>query len=141
MSEPVTPSKLSAPTVAVLEMIAAGHSYEQIIQAYPALTYRDIFAAAEEALALGEGGNAARIARIREQHPRAYEKWTPEEEQQLRGLIAAGHAVPAIAHRLQRQTGAIHSRLVRLGLNEKMPTIPAEGMTNLPDQAAGGHHG
>lgn len=132
MSEPVTPSTLSSQAIAVLEMIAAGHSYEQIIQAYPGLTYRDIFAAASEALALGESGRAERIAEIRRRYPRAYEKWTTEEEEQLCTLIAEGRTIASIAGQLKRQAGAIHSRLVKLGLTE-MPAVAEQSRPSLQE--------
>ena len=43
---------LSAAAISVLEMIAAGSTYEKILAAYPDLTYLDIFHAAEAALDL-----------------------------------------------------------------------------------------
>src|SRR5690606_18202645 len=43
---------LSEKATAILEMIARGHNYEQILSAYPIFTYKDIFEAAEEALKL-----------------------------------------------------------------------------------------
>ena len=41
---------LDAKSVNVLEMIATGHTYEQILSLYPDLTYPDTFHAAQEAL-------------------------------------------------------------------------------------------
>jgi hypothetical protein len=58
----------------------------------------------------------ARFEEIRKQFPRAYEKWTPEEDERLRGLFNQGKDAKAIAEELQRQLGAISSRLVKLGL-------------------------
>lgn len=43
-------------------------------------------------------------------------KWTPEEDQQLRTAFTAKTPYPAIAAAHGRSTGAITSRLVRLGL-------------------------
>lgn len=113
---------LSSKSVAVLKLIADGHSYEQILAAYPTLTYLDIFGAAQEALLLsGEAISdyQQRVARIRAQHPRAYEKWSEEEDQQLRQLVQAGMKEKGIAAQLQRQPGAIRSRLEKLDLVEE----------------------
>ncbi len=113
---------LSSKSVAVLKLIADGHSYEQILAAYPTLTYLDIFGAAQEALVLaGEASTAhqQRLNRIRATHPRAYEKWSEEEDQQLRQLAQAGVKVKDIAAQLQRQPSAIQSRIEKLGLAEE----------------------
>jgi DNA-binding NarL/FixJ family response regulator len=115
-------SVLSSKSVAVLKLIADGHSYEQILAAYPTLTYPDIFGAAQEALALsGEVSTAhqLRMARIRAKHPRAYEKWSEEEDQQLQQLVQAGVRAKDIAAQLQRQPSAIRSRIEKLGLAEE----------------------
>lgn len=113
-------SALSAKAVAVMEMIAQGHSYDQILQAYPAFTYHDIFEAAEDVLKLANTGEtyADRLEKIRQKYPRAYENWTDEEEGRLTALVQQGHNPAAIAEQLQRQPSAIRSRLVRLGLLE-----------------------
>ncbi len=58
----------------------------------------------------------ARFEEIRTLFPRAYEKWTAEEDERLRGLFNQGKDSKAIAEDLQRQPGAISSRLVKLGL-------------------------
>lgn len=109
---------LSARTVAVMELIADGHTYEQILRTYPDFTYHDIFAAAREVLDAGAGPTpyAARFQQIRYRYPRAYERWTDEEDARLRQLIKDGLTVARIATQLQRQRSAIRSRIVRLGL-------------------------
>src|SRR5258705_3943445 len=93
MTEP--PPKLSPRSFAVLEMIAAGSTYEQILSAYPDFTYLDIFRAAEEALELGlrvvgPKQTAYTVAEKRDRYPRAYEKWTDDDDGQLRQLVHAG---------------------------------------------------
>jgi hypothetical protein len=111
--------QLSPKAIAVLEMIAAGCSYEQILSAYPDLTYLDIFRAASEALdtmSQQRTGPSSQFADVRKSHPRAYEKWTDNEERQLRGLVDSGLTVAQIANRLQRQRSAIRSRITRLDL-------------------------
>jgi hypothetical protein len=113
--------RISAKSVAVLEMIAAGSAYDQILAAYPDLTYLDIFHAAQEALdALAHKEQSPaptpQIAEIRKSYPRAYEKWSEAEERQLRQFLRNGLTVAQIAGRLQRQRSAIRSRIVRLDL-------------------------
>ena len=116
--------KLSQKAIAVLEMIAAGSSYEQILAACPHLTYLDIFHAATEALDLASIQETAMpshpMADIRKTYPRAYEKWTDEEQNRLRVLIDSGLTVAQISHRLQRQRSAIRSRIVKLDLAKRL---------------------
>ena len=56
--------------------------------------------------------------RAKRVHPRAYERWTPEEEADLRALHAAGRSVAEIAGELQRQPSAIRSRMGHLGIDQ-----------------------
>lgn len=119
---PVGESSLSTRAMAVLEMIADGRTYEQILAAYPDLTYRDIFDAADEAL--GRTGRDSAMHRAKRLHPRAYEPWTPQEDAQLRGLVAIGRTSQEIAGTLQRQPGAIASRMERLGLSAAKENQP-----------------
>ena len=120
---------LRAKTVKVRERIARGHSYDQIISAHPTMTYRDIFDAAAEVLAAEvrlAGGRQSdnHMAELKSRHRRAYEPWTPEEEERLSRLIDAGETVAQIAGRLERNDGAIQARIVHLGLEDRLP--PAE---------------
>ena len=113
--------RLSANARTILELIAEGHSYEQILKFNEMFTYLDIFNAASEALKLDAVESSdyhQRLSRVREAHPRAYEKWTPDEEAQLAELFRSGKNTRYIADELQRQPGAILSRLRRLGLVE-----------------------
>jgi len=67
--------KLRAMSVRVLEGIAEGRSYEEIVALHPDLTCHDVFNAAREAVSLlGEerADYGARLARIRQRYPRAY---------------------------------------------------------------------
>ena len=59
------------------------------------------------------------LAIVREAYPRAYEKWTPEEDDVLRSEFQQGQTIQEIAVHLQRQIGGIRSRLVKQGLIEK----------------------
>lgn len=112
--------RLSDQSVNVLEMIAAGYTYEQILAIFPDLTYLDIFRAAEEALGLAmqcpSPGAPTTLAKKRERYPRAYEAWTDAENDQLRRLVRSGATVARIAGQLQRNRGAIRSRILKLGL-------------------------
>ena len=110
---------LSANARTILELIAEGHSYEQILKFNEMFTYLDIFNAASEALkldAIESSDYRQRLSRIREVHLRAYEKWTPEEDAQLAELFRSGKETHHIADELQRQQSAILSRLTKLGL-------------------------
>jgi GcrA cell cycle regulator len=125
---------LSPDTITVLEMIAAGSSYEQILAARPDWTYLDIFAAASEvldAMAQRPSGPASKVADVRKTYPRAYEKWTEEDEQRLRELIDAGLTVAQMAHRLQRQRSAIRSRIVRLNLVGRLSSKEASELERI----------
>nr|WP_321512954.1 helix-turn-helix domain-containing protein [uncultured Pseudodesulfovibrio sp.] len=52
----------------------------------------------------------------KEKHPKAYEKWTPEEEKELAQRYEQGIPIPEIAEQLGRNPGGIRSRLQKLGL-------------------------
>jgi ATP-dependent DNA helicase RecQ len=55
-----------------------------------------------------------RLAAIKQQHLRAYEKWTQEEDSVLLSLHAAGTPPSELAAHFQRQPSAIRSRLAKL---------------------------
>ena len=106
---------------AILQAIAKGHTYEQILVQDLAWTYHDIFNAAAEALKMettapSEGDYEERMTEIKQDHPRAYEKWSPEEDEQLRRLFHSNTSNSKISEILQRQPSAIRSRLVKLNL-------------------------
>ncbi len=111
-------AKLSSKTIAVLSLIADGHSYSQIVDGHQDITYRDIFAAAEEALRLNESESdyLQRIAVIKSKYPRAYEKWSDDEDDELRMLFSRGVNNNEAAEHFGRQPSAIRSRLNKLGL-------------------------
>ena len=60
-----------------------------------------------------------RMKLLKDQYPRAYEPWNKAEEQRLRELHDQGFGINEIATELQRQPGAIRSRLDRLQLAEQ----------------------
>src|SRR5262249_50221845 len=55
----------------------------------------------------------------RTDYPRAYEKWTMEEDDWLIRLVRTGVKREAICTLLQRQPGAITSRIKKLNLQEE----------------------
>ena len=112
-------NKLSPKSRTILAAIAEGRSYDQILAGELDLTYHDIFNAAAEALAIADTGAQdyhERLEEIQQLHPRAYEKWADEEDAHLIQLFRSGKTPKEIAETLQRQPGAIHSRLSKLGL-------------------------
>lgn len=54
-----------------------------------------------------------RLQAIKQQHP-AYEKWTPEEDEELLSLHAAATPLSRLAIHFQRQSSAVRSRLAKL---------------------------
>jgi len=56
------------------------------------------------------------VEEIREKHPKAYTKWTDDEDNSLRNDYLRGKTVEELTSKLQRKPGAIRSRLIRLGL-------------------------
>lgn len=110
---------LSNEQIEILEHIGKGRSYDQILQALPHLSYIDIFTAARlasESLRERQAEYADRMDKIHQKHPRAYEKWSDDEDNTLRSLAASGKEEREISELLQRQPGAIRSRMMKLGL-------------------------
>lgn len=117
---------LSTKAVAVLEAIANGYTYEQILTIHPGMTYLDIFSAARNALErIASFSSETRAKPVpkavgktldeyRQADPRAYEKWTEEEEEALIQLMQTGHTIRNAAELLQRKPSAIRSRLEKL---------------------------
>jgi ribonuclease D len=70
-----------------------------------------------------------RVAEARRDHPRAFERWTSEEDARLQALFAAGSSVEDVSRELQRQPGAIRIRGEKLG-------ALAPGLRAAPGEAA-----
>ena len=70
----------------------------------------------------GEQKNADRPKtqneKIRQKYPRAYVKWSQDEDENLKKEYASCQEIGELAQRFQRQPGAIRSRLQKLGLIE-----------------------
>lgn len=60
--------------------------------------------------------SGSKLDEIREQHPNAYRPWTAEDDMNLKVLFEDGKTQAAIAKHFGRKPGAIHMRLVKLGL-------------------------
>jgi len=56
--------------------------------------------------------------KIRQKYPRAYVKWSQDEDENLKKEYASCQEIGELAQRFQRQPGAIRSRLQKLGLIE-----------------------
>lgn len=113
--------ELSKKSRAILEAIAMGLSYDQILKQDASLHYPDIFKAAAEALDFINSAQAGksydfRMAQIKTQYARAYAPWEAAEDDQLRQLVTSGKRVKEIAETLQRQPSAIRSRMEKHGL-------------------------
>jgi ATP-dependent DNA helicase RecQ len=79
----------------------------------------------DEALApsaLPSSPHEERLAAIKQHHPRAYEKWTQEEDGDLLSLHAAGTPLSQLATRFQRQPDAVRSRLAKLAPESDLGT-------------------
>ena len=58
------------------------------------------------------------IEKIRQQHPKAYTKWSPKEDEALRKKYLEGMSVAELSHDFKRKPGAIQSRLEKLGIKK-----------------------
>ncbi len=65
---------------------------------------------------LGAKTKAYNLDEIRQRYPKAYERWTPDEDEQLRTKYQEGISIDDLATYFQRQPTAIRSRLAKLGL-------------------------
>ncbi|MBK9189050.1 MAG: hypothetical protein IPM33_08855 [Phycisphaerales bacterium] len=110
--------RLSQKSISVLGLIAEGHSYAQIVDGHPDISYLDIFQAAEEALHHIEPKLAYQqwLADLRQRYPNAYQAWTPTDDAELESSFRQGSSTRELARRFGRQPSAIRSRLVKLGL-------------------------
>ena len=71
----------------------------------------------------------------RREHPKAYEKWSQEDDDRLQEMYAAGHGVAELAKHFERNEGAIRSRLKKSELDWDVVTNPIyEGTRQLVEQ-------
>jgi len=80
---------------------------------------RDILIVRKHRDRRGSTASDDRMEQVRKVHPRAYEKWTAEEDEFLRAEFEHGQTMQTLAEQLQRQVGGIRSRLMKHGLLEK----------------------
>ncbi len=57
---------------------------------------------------------------IRAKYPKAYERWTEEEDANLKQAYQKCKEIETLANTFQRQPGSIRSRLMKLGLMESV---------------------
>ena len=120
----------------VLDMISQGFGYNQILEKFPELSLGDVLVSAKfaadfirqyitadetievegEIVVAAHNRRIINLTEIRKEHPRAYEKWEPPEDNELTAFYRNGKKIDEIAGLLQRQHGAIRSRLDKLGL-------------------------
>ena len=63
-------------------------------------------------------GNQNPYSKIREKYPSAYQRWSKEDDEQLLKLFSQKLSVAEIAKRFGRKSGAVRSRLMKMGLLE-----------------------
>jgi ribonuclease D len=105
----------AVPGVGEVKLAHYGEAFLEVINGHDIAAQDDM--RADEALppgALPSSPHEERQAIIKQQHARAYEKWTPEEDTDLLSRAAAGTSVSQLATHFQRQPSAIRSRLAKL---------------------------
>ena len=60
---------------------------------------------------------AYNVEEKKREHARAYDKWSPEDDERLKEMYAAGHSVAELAKHFERNQGAIRSRIKNLDLD------------------------
>ena len=94
----------------VKQMLGDSFSYEEI-RLVRAFMSQQIIQAPEEAKSYS-------VEAIRQEYPSAYEKWTQEDDNELKRLHGEGLSVSELVNRFGRNHGAIRSRL------QKLTTLP-----------------
>ncbi|MCC7362865.1 MAG: hypothetical protein IT303_00715 [Dehalococcoidia bacterium] len=120
--------------IVILTSLADGRSIDEILADYR-VTHDDVRRAARvAAIALASDSSPAvrpgvpwatvpgYIEEARRLYPRAYEPWTPADEERIVGLFNAGTPIVEIAGHLGRNPGAIESRLKRIGRRAQGPS-------------------
>lgn len=103
----------------ILQFLAEGCTLEEVFWHYPSLDYQDVGLAAKEALnGILNPNSGQRIDRIKSRYPKAYARWSEEEQEILAREFQAGNSVRELAELLNRQPGAVRIRLEKLGFIE-----------------------
>jgi DNA-binding NarL/FixJ family response regulator len=109
------PTQLSEQARTILELIADGYSFEQLLNEYTAGHLQD---AAREALEVDSANRPAPLApddRVKT-NPRTYEVWTDKEDTLLMDMLQGGSPLPDIATELERHPMTVRRRIAQLGL-------------------------
>lgn len=77
----------------------------------------DEYQGSEEASARAGDDVPGHIKKAREKYPRAYEPWSDKQDEQVREAWRSGKTASEIARELGRGSGAIRSRLQKLGID------------------------
>jgi len=72
--------------------------------------------------------NAEPFAEIRQKYPKAYERWTKEDDELLVNMFRQGKSIAELANHFQRKKGAIRSRLKKLIGEERARETPRENL-------------
>lgn len=107
----------------ILRFLAEGCTIDEIFWHYPHLGYQDIYVAAREALKVIQapfqsGSGQSRMEKLKSRYPKAFARWTDEEQELLSREFQAGNSIQALSELLNRQPGAIRIRLEKLGMIE-----------------------
>jgi hypothetical protein len=141
MKDSMTVRDTGIPVVDVLKLLGEGVTYRQTLERLPVLTLTDLVACIKTAATIieqyilpqgsiqicGQVKVAARDGQIRslqeiqKKHPRAFARWTPDEENRLVDMFKRGERIRDIAEAMERLPGGIRARLEKLGLIEPSP--------------------
>ena len=94
------------PGVGAAKLARYGEAFLEVVNAEPAIFTQDIGA--------DRAPSPSALKIIKQQHPRAYEKWTPEEDAKLLSLYTRRKSLSQLAIHFERQPSAIRARLVKL---------------------------
>jgi ribonuclease D len=101
--------------VGEVKLARFGQAFLEIIKAHEMRPRENVRPdAAPPRSALPSSTHEERLQTIKQAHPRAYEKWTQEEDAELLSLHAAGTPLSKLATHFRRQPSAIRSRLANL---------------------------
>ena len=73
-------------------------------------------------------GRAEPFAKVRQKYPKAYERWTKEDDELLVNMFHQGESIAERANHFQRKKGAIRSRLKKLVGEEETRETPRENL-------------
>ncbi len=97
--------------------VGAGHKHHRVMVFEENLkTFCEGFEKAIAFLDVRKRSNFHSLDEIRQKYSKAYEKWSPEEDEQLKQKRAEGMSISDLAKHFQRQPSAIRSRLSKSGL-------------------------